>query len=53
MSAVETRALVKIDTRSLIEKGKSLYQPVTSIIFPSAKVPASLSSIYVPRKNHQ
>ena len=33
-----------------IEKGKSLFQPITTTVLPSAKVPPSLSSIYVPRK---
>ena len=29
---------------------KSLFKPVTTTVFPSTKVPASLSSIYVPKK---
>ena len=37
-------------TRSPTENGKSLFSPVTTTILPSAKVPASLSPISVPRK---
>ena len=39
-------------TRRPIEKGKSLFQPVTTTFSPSAKVPASLSQISVPRKQY-
>ena len=37
-------------TRSPIEKGKSPFQPVTTTVFTSAKVPSSLSSISLSRK---
>ena len=37
-------------TRAPIKKEKIPSQPVTTTVFPSAKVPALLSSIYVPRK---
>ena len=36
--------------RAPIEKEKTPFQPVTTTIFPSAKLPAILSSIYVPSK---
>ena len=37
-------------TRAPIEKEKSAFKPVTTTVFPSAKVPACLLSISVPRK---
>ena len=39
----------EIVTRRPIDKVKSLFQPVNTIVLPSSKFPASLSSIYVPR----
>ena len=47
---IVTIAPVEIVTRSPIEKEKTVFQPVTTTVFPIAKVPASLSSIYVLRK---
>ena len=47
---VATRAPVEIVKRAQIEKGKTPFQPVTSTVLPSSKLPASLLSIYVPRK---
>ena len=48
--AVATRAPVEVVKRTPIYKGKTPFQPVTNTFFPSAKLPSSLSSIYVPRK---
>ena len=45
-----TRAPVEIVKRAPIEKCKSPFKPVTTTFLPSAKVPASLSSISVTRK---
>ena len=53
MTVFTTIAKFEIMTRRPIDKVKSLFQPVTTTVFPRAKVPASLSSIYVPRKNLQ
>ena len=50
VNVVATRSPVEIFTRRLIKKEKSLYQPVTATVFPNYKLPASLSSIFVPRK---
>ena len=41
-TVVATRAPVEILTRRPIDKKKSLIQPITNIVFPSAKAPASL-----------
>ena len=38
-------------TRSSIDKGKSPFQPTTTIFLPISKVPYSLSSILVPSKS--
>ena len=46
-----TRSTVDIMARSPIEKEKTPIQPVTTTYFPSARVPVSLSPIYVPRKS--
>ena len=43
VTVVETRAPDEIVTRSPIEKGEKPFQPVTTTVFPSAKLPASLS----------
>ena len=48
--AVATRAPVEVVKRTPIYKGKTPFQPVTNTFFPSAKLPSSLSSIYVPMK---
>ena len=37
-------------TRAPIYNVKTQFQPVTATVFPSAKVPNSLSSIYSPSK---
>ena len=37
-------------TRASLEKGKSPFHPVTTTVFPSDKVPASLSSNSIPSK---
>ena len=50
VAVVETIAPVFIVTKIPIKKKKSLFQPVTTTFSPSAKVPASLSLISVPRK---
>ena len=50
MNVVVTRFPVEIVTISQPDKGKSLFQTVTTKFSPSAKVPASLSPISVPRK---
>ena len=50
MTVVTTIPPVDIVTIIPVEKGESLFQPVTTTVFTSAKVPASLSPIYVPRK---
>ena len=50
MNVVATRELVDIVTRKPIDKDKSLFQHVTTTVLQGTKVPASLSSIYVPSK---
>ena len=50
MTLFSTKLPVDIVTRAPIDKEKSLFQPVTTTFFSSAKLPASISSIYVPRK---
>ena len=47
---VEIIAPVNITTRAPTNKEKTIFQPVTTTVFPSANYPASLSSIYVPRE---
>ena len=47
---VTTIALVEIVTIRPIDKGKSIFQPVTNTVFPNTKVPGILSSISAPRK---
>ena len=47
-----TIAQVYIVTRRPIDKGKSLFQLVTTTFLSSAKVPASLSLISIPRKQY-
>ena len=51
MTIVLTRVLIDIVTKIPIERVKVLFQPVTTKLFPTAKVHAILSLIYVPRKN--
>ena len=50
MTVFSTIQSVNILKRRPIDKGKSLFQTVTTTFLSSAKVPASLSSIYVTRK---
>ena len=50
ISVVSTISPFEIVTIAPIKKGKTTFQPVTTTFFTSAKVPASLSSIYLPRK---
>ena len=50
VTVVATRAPVDIVTRVPIEKEEPPFQSITTTFLPSAKVPASLSSISVPRK---
>ena len=50
VTVVEIIAPVNITTRAPTNKEKTIFQPVTTTVFPSANYPASLSSIYVPRK---
>ena len=50
MTVVAKIAPVDIVTRRPIEKEKLLFQPFTTTVLPSDKVPSSLSSIYAQRK---
>ena len=50
VTVVTTISPVDIVTIIPNKKEKSLFQPVTTTVFPSDKLPASLSSISVPQK---
>ena len=50
VTVIATRSHTEIMSRWPIEKGKQLFQPVTTTFLSSDKEPASLSYIYVPRK---
>ena len=50
MTVVVTIKPVDVVKIAPIKKFKTTFQPVTTTVFPSNKVPASLSSISVPRK---
>ena len=50
VNIVSTIAPVDIVTRRLIEKVKSLFQPVATTFLPSYRVPDSLLSVFLPRK---
>ena len=53
MTVVTTRALVEIVPKIPAEKRNYIFQPVTTTVFPSAKVPDSLSPIIYQGNNHQ